>query len=48
MSDILYFIFGEELYLSLQPDVQALLCLFVFALVAWLVVRIFHAIGVMV
>ena len=45
MSEILNSIFGEELFASLTPDVQALLCMFAFALVAWLIVRIFRSIG---
>lgn len=45
MNEILNTIFGAELYASLDSDVQAILCMFAFALVAWLVVRMFHALG---
>lgn len=45
MTDLIYMIFGEDLYISLSPELQALLCLFVFALVAWLGTRLFKVIG---
>lgn len=45
MNDILNSIFGSELYSVLPPELQALLCLFVFLIVAWVIVRIFRAIG---
>lgn len=45
MSEILNDIFGAELLASLSPDVKALLCMFCFALCAWVIVRIFRAIG---
>lgn len=45
MDIILNSIFGEALYSSLDPNIQAMLCVFVFSLCAWLIVRIFRAIG---
>lgn len=45
MIELVYMIFGEELFLSLPPELQALLCFFVFACVMWLGTRLFKVIG---
>lgn len=45
MYDLALYIFGEDLFLSCPPHVQAILCMCIFCLVFVLVKYIFKALG---
>lgn len=45
LNDFLISTFGEELISSLPPEFVAILCLGIFFILSWLMIKIFKAIG---